>query len=160
LPRRCFISHAYADEESLKELLLQLPEYVSPLVFPAIEVRPDQRVSDDLIEAILDCPGLIYLESEKSSKSFWVNFEKDYALRARRRVYGYDAASHRLTRDSSPPKSLRVFQSYARHDRGVVEEISAVMKRRYFSVWLDLEQLGTPAVDEIERGLSETLKQG
>jgi hypothetical protein len=141
LPRRCFISRAYKDEQAFIALLTHLPDYVSPKPFPAIDVPADQRVSDDLIEAILDCPGLIYIKSEMSSNSFWVTFERDYALRAKRRVYCYDSIDHRLTRDRSRPMPMPVFQSYHRNDREIVKAVSSVMGERYFSVSLEVDSI-------------------
>jgi len=134
LPRRCFISHAYTDRKHLNELLSALPDYVSPLIFPPIHVTPDQRVSDDLVQSILDCDGLIYIRSVLSTPSFWVNFEKDYALRSHKIVYAYSSADQRLTRDRSSPMDLRVFPSYARGDKGRVNDITATLKTLLFSL--------------------------
>ena len=162
LPRRCFISHAYADRKHLNELLSALPDYVSPLIFPPIHVTPDQRVSDDLVKSILDCDGLIYIRSVLSTASFWVNFEKDYALRSHKAVYAYSTAGQRLTGDRSSPMDLRVFPSYVRGDKGRVRDITETLKKRYFSVWLDEEQLqpGMEWAKEIESGLKDIVERG
>jgi hypothetical protein len=64
LPAKCFISHSYADTAARERLLRILPDSVMPLVFPPIQARPDEFVSKPLIEAILDCDGLIYLRGE------------------------------------------------------------------------------------------------
>ena len=162
LPRRCFISHAYTDRKHLNDLLAALPDYVSPLIFPPIDVTPDQRVSDDLVKSILDCDGLIYIRSALSTASFWVNFEKDYARRSHKIVYAYSNDDKRLTRDWSSPMELRVFPSYTREDKGRVQEITETLKKRYFSVWLDEEQLqpGMEWAKEIESGLRDIVERG
>ena len=66
-------------------------------------VTAEQRVSDDLVDAILRCDGLIYVQSENTSKSLWVNFEKDFALRNGRPVFRFDPMRLTFRRDRSKP---------------------------------------------------------
>jgi hypothetical protein len=82
LPAKCFISHAYADDAARDAFFARLPSGLAPFVFPPITVKPDEFVSDPLINAVLDCDGLIYLRGGASDHSFWVARERDYALRA------------------------------------------------------------------------------
>src|SRR5215469_17039559 len=81
LPKKVFISHAYKDAGARKRLLRLLPRGVESFVFPAINVPPEQMVSENLLDAITVCDGLIYLEGGHSEESFWVALERDYALR-------------------------------------------------------------------------------
>jgi hypothetical protein len=53
LPAKCFISHAYADAVARDALIKRLPAGVTPFVFPPITFRPDEFVSEPLIEAEL-----------------------------------------------------------------------------------------------------------
>jgi hypothetical protein len=39
----------------------RLPTGVTPFVFPPITVKPEEFVSDPLIDAVINCEGLIYL---------------------------------------------------------------------------------------------------
>jgi len=55
LPANCFISHAYADAAARDALIELLPTGVTPFVFPPITVKPEEFVSDPLIDAVLDC---------------------------------------------------------------------------------------------------------
>ena len=87
LPPKCFISHAYADGIARDSLIKSLPSGVEAVVFPPITVQPDQFVSNRLIESLLSCDGLIYLAGGASDSSFWVAFERDYALRAGKQVF-------------------------------------------------------------------------
>jgi hypothetical protein len=161
LPRRCFISHAYADQEHLNDLLSALPGYVCPLIFPPIHVTPDQRVSDDLVKAILGCDGLIYVRSALSIARFWVIFERDYALRSRKLVYAYGSDDHRLTRDRSSPIKLRVFPSCTGGDMVRVKGILETMKKRCFSVWSgEVLQLDKNMLEQTERGLRDIVENG
>ena len=162
MPRRCFISHAYKDEQALDEMLSCLPDYVEPVLFPPINVSPHQRVSDDLVGSILSCQGLIYLDSRHSSGSFWVEFEKDYALRAKKPVYRYSQGQRKFVKIYGRPLDIAVFHNYSRADFDVVRAITDFMKKRYFSVWLDVEELqfGDDFRAAVERGLLGTLKKG
>jgi len=75
LPAKRFISHAYADAAASDAFIERLPSRVAPFVFPPITVKPDEFVGDPLINAVLDCDGLIYLRGGASDHSFWRFFE-------------------------------------------------------------------------------------
>ena len=62
MPKKCFISHSYKDTEYVNLLLKMLPHMVKPIIFPPINVTPDQMVSNNLVKAILDCEGLVWLD--------------------------------------------------------------------------------------------------
>lgn len=123
LPSKCFISHAYQDSAARDRLISLLPKGVSAVVFPPITVEPDQFISARLIEAILGCQGLIYLRGGASAESFWVSFERDFGLRAKRQVFAYDPASLRLARDNAVPAPMPVYSCYSRLDHNRVREI-------------------------------------
>jgi len=103
LPAKCFISHAYADAAARDALIERLPSGVTPFVFPSITVKPEEFVSDPLIDAVINCDGLIYLRGGASDRSFWVALERDYALRAGKKVFAFDMATGELTRDTGSP---------------------------------------------------------
>lgn len=128
LPAKCFVSHSYKDETARAHLLDALPALVEPFIFPAIDASPDQMVSNELVSSILSCPGLIYLEGGASAASFWVAFERDYALRAGKRVYAFNPSTRTLRRDTAEPMDLAVFPSYARLDEGIVDRVLSFMQ--------------------------------
>ena len=106
-----FVSHAYGDNFSLQRLLeTPLPNAARPFVFPPITVRADQRVSDDLMTAIRHSDALVYIATPASLASFWVAFERNYALRLGKPVYAFDPASRSLGIDvaqaQTPPLSI------------------------------------------------------
>lgn len=89
-PGRCFISHCYGDAAVLASCLKRkMPGGLEPFVFPAIDVTPDQAISDELIAAITACEGFVYLDSEASRGSFWVGFERNVAARLEKPVHAY-----------------------------------------------------------------------
>jgi hypothetical protein len=162
LPPKCFISHSYRDAEPRAKLLATLPPSVTPFIFPPISVRPDEMVSNKLIQAILDSSGLIYLESGASAESFWVAFERDYALRAGLPVFAFDPASGVLRRDASEPLELFVFPSYRRREEVNVHQVLDVMAReRFFRLWLNAPHPGgTGLAETLAETIDSGLKQG
>ncbi len=162
LPRRCFISHAYADLE-YKALIEALPPDVDARTFPEIAVAPDQLVSNELVAAILECDGLIYLDGGHSARSFWVAFERDYALRAGKQVFSATIDTYTLAVHDGDPLDLATFASYHKEDRDRVREISEFLRReRYFDLLWDTED-GLPGDDlvrEIESGIRDRLLRG
>jgi hypothetical protein len=163
LPAKCFISHAYADAEARDDLIDRLPEGVTPFVFPPITVRPEEFVSDPLINAVLDCDGLIYLRGGASDRSFWVALERDYAARAGKQVFAFDTTRCELTRDLAGPLDLAAFASYHRRDAGRVQQIANLLNRnRHFDLWLDATDLAASSdwQKEISASLSERLARG
>lgn len=162
LPSSCFISHSYADADACDRLLRTLSGFTAPLVFEPIRAEPEEFVSKHLIDALLGCEGLIYLRGGASDRSFWVAFERDYALRAGRRVYSYDITSGAISQDRSRPLDLAVFASYARSDETKVRRVCDFMSReRHFDVWDDRQiRPGTVWLDEIDVGLNDRLARG
>jgi len=163
LPTKCFISHSYSDADAREQLLRILPDSISPLVFPPIQAKPDEFVSKPLIEAILGCDGLIYFRGGASDKSFWVAFERDYALRSSKPVFCYDVGTSELLPDTEKPLDLAVFPSYHGRDRERVRQICQFLdKERNFDVWLDVEDIrpGTLFEEEIQTGLADRLSRG
>jgi hypothetical protein len=163
LPAKCFISHSYADTDARERLLRILPDSVAPLIFPPIQAKPDEFVSKPLIEAILGCDGLIYVRGGASDKSFWVAFERDYALRSGKPVFCYDVGASELSPDTDKPLDLAVFPSYHGTDRERVRQICQFLdKERNFDVWLDVEDIrpGTSFAEEIQTGLTDRLNRG
>jgi hypothetical protein len=162
-PGTYFVSHSYKDSGSREELIAGLPPSVEALVFPPISVLPDEFISSRLIEAILASDGLIYLDGGYSAKSFWVAFERDYALRAGKPVFCFDPVTSRLTRHKLPPLDLAVFPSYRHGDRDRVDPILEFMsKDRFFDVWLEQQRLtaGTNWVEELQGGISGVISRG
>ena len=163
LPIKCFLSHAYADVAQCDQLIRILPRNVKAVVFPPITVKPDQFVSTQLITAILDCDGLVYLRGGRSAQSFWVAFERDYALRAGKQVFAADPATLDVVRDTEAPLDLAAFASYHHGDAPRVREIVEYMKHeRYFDLWLDVEDIGAGADwrKAISESLTDRLKRG
>ena len=163
LPEKCFISHSYADAVARERLIISLPEGVSPLVFPPIQAKPHEFVSKPLIEAILGCEGLIYLRGGASDRSFWVAFERDYALRSRKPVFCYDIGTSELSPDTDRPLDLAVFASYNHHDSTRVRQICHFLgQERNFDVWLDVKDLSSGDLweKEIEAGIADRLNRG
>lgn len=129
LPKKLFISHSYKDAGSRERLLKLLPRSVEPFIFPPIVVSPEKMVSDNLLDAIRDCDGLIYLLGGASSESFWVALERDYALRVGKCVFAFDSQTNQLREDKSPPLDLSVYFS----DGGT--KTAPILKQRFFDVW-------------------------
>ena len=135
LPAKCFISHAYADAAARDTLIKRLPSGVTPFVFPPITVKPEEFVSDPLIDAVINCEGLIYLRGGASDRSFWVALERDYALRAGKKVFAFDMATGELTRDTGSPLDLAAFASYQHRDAGRVRQIVDFLnQKRHFDM--------------------------
>jgi hypothetical protein len=134
LPRKCFISHSYKDAKARKRLLKNLPRGVEPFVFPPINVSPNDMVSESLIESILDHEGLIYLEGGYSAHSFWVAFERDYALRAGKKVFSFNPETLEIKPHDLPPLELPVFVSHSTSDLEMVNRVLGIMQNdRYFN---------------------------
>src|SRR5262249_7790247 len=163
LPPKCFISHAYADGIARDSLIKSLPSGVEPIVFPPITVPPDQFVSNRLIESLLSCDGLIYLTGGASDSSFWVAFERDYAVRAGKQVFSADVHTLNITKHTGNALDLAVFASYHREDRPRVREVADFLNRkRHFDLWLDVQNLQTDAnwQEEISYALEDRLRRG
>jgi hypothetical protein len=162
-PGQYFISHSYGDAPVRDHLIGRLPPGMKPFVFPPISVRPEEFVSNHLIEAILACDGLIYLEGGNSAKSFWVAFERDFALRSGMPVFAADPNTLSIRRDWSEPLDLVVYLSYTRRDKEAAENITRFLRdERHFNVWMDSTDI-PPSVDwvrQIEGQITDAIYRG
>lgn len=162
-PGKYFISHSYKDAAVRDSFLKTLPPQVTPYIFPPISVSPLEFVSSTLIGAILACDGMIYLNEGASAKSFWVAFERDYAVRIGKRVYGYTPSNQSIYLHEAPAMDLAVFASFAHRERPQIMPILDFMrKRRHFDVWIDTEQIRPSEmwVNKLEQGISGTIERG
>jgi hypothetical protein len=100
---------------------------VSLVVFPRITKSPEERVSDDLVQAVLACPGLIYVSTHFSA-SFWVEFEREIALRSNRAVFEFDPETDRIEVCEAEPREVRVTAVLAPADGAYVREVSRWLK--------------------------------
>jgi hypothetical protein len=163
LPKKCFISHAYSDSEVCNRLIAKLGHRTKPILYPPITVPPNQLVSTPLIDALVSCDGLIYLSGGQSDRSFWVAFERDYALRLQKPVFSADPVTLEVTRCVDPPLDLAAFASYSRTDRNRVRDVCDFLKReRNFDVWVDVERLegGMNWQESIQMNLERYLERG
>jgi hypothetical protein len=135
LPEHCFISHSPRDIKARDLLLRQLPARVRPYSFPRIEAHPNKLASNELIKAILDRDALIYLEGGYSARSFWVAFERDYALRAHKVTARFDPQTEKLRLSDTSPMTLPVFATYAANDKQRVHDMLTFMREeRHFQI--------------------------
>lgn len=139
MTRRYFISHAYADQPALARLLAtRLPDKAEPFIFPPIKVSPDERVSDDLVQAVAACDGLIYLQDDASQRSFWVGFERNLALRLGKPVFAFSAQTGRLVRDEGAaidPVIACAWNAYIDEDTRMTWQIAMYLgKTRNFDI--------------------------
>ena len=163
LPRKCFISHAYADKEACERLVNNLPAHIKPIIFPPIKVKPNQFVSNKLIKALRKCGGLIYLSGGASDLSFWVAFERDYALRTGKKVFSADIQYLKIQEDVGPALDLAAYASYSRKDHNAVRRIVDYLnKKRNFDIWLDINSLkpGGDYALQVEQSLKDRLSRG
>lgn len=144
LPKRCFVSHSYKDAAAVKDLRNMLPDNVEIVVFPRSDPDPEKAVSEAIVPKILDCPGLIYVMANASRDSFWVSFERDYALRSNRDVFAYFPKTHRIQRDRSAPLPLNVTVVYHRTDEERVDRLLS---------WMEMERHFTIAPDRLRSDL-------
>lgn len=158
LPRRCFVSHAFADRTAKQALLDTLPPGVEPFIFDEIKVPPTQRVSDDLIRAIRDCHGLIYLQGQLSRQSFWVSFEKDYARRLGMPVYAFDHDERCFSRDRVTASKPNIYCSFALQDAKDIEFVGAWLKKnRQFDVITDKIEAGADFAANAARDIEQVI---
>jgi len=95
-----FVSHSYEDDASLQALLkAKLPEGSSPKIFQKIDTANIGLLSEVIMPAIQACHGLIYIRSKRSFDSFWAAFERNYALRLGKPVYGFEPDTGKFQRD-------------------------------------------------------------
>ncbi len=162
-PGKYFISHSYGDAPVRDKLINSLPLGMKPFVFPPITTRPDEFVSNHLIKAIRSCDGLIYLQGGNSEKSFWVAFERDYALRAGLPVFAADPNTLEIKRDTSRPLDLAAFASYSDNDKKrVLKIVGYLQSERNFDVWVPSENIrpGDDWKNRIDDGMARQIKRG
>ncbi len=133
---RCFLSHSFDDKDEVEMIAARLEQAgAQTKIFELEEPNPDTPVSNKIIPTILDCDNLVYLLGGESSKSFWVRFEKDFALRSGLNVYAADAATDRLYKVEEKPLRLRIRTVYHRSDNELADRLFDWMREnRHFDI--------------------------
>ncbi len=135
VPSRSFVSHSYRDSEVLADLLDRMPKRMEAVTFPRVEPDPERAVSDDVIPRILGCSGLIYLEGGASQHSFWVEFERDYALRSGLKVFAYDPEANKIRRVRDSPIDLTMEMVYHSRSQAFMDRLFSWMAdKRHFDL--------------------------
>ena len=137
LPGRCFVSHSYQDSDVVAKLQKKKGMHDKLVHFPRVEPDPSHAVSEGIATQILGCDALIYVREGASASSFWVSFERDYALRAGRPVYAYSPTADALVRDTSSPLDLDLRVMFHRDDE---ERIAALFEWMKTQRHVDLEE--------------------
>ncbi|MCA8901328.1 MAG: hypothetical protein KDA53_08755 [Hyphomonas sp.] len=171
-PGKYFLSHSYEDTSVAAQLKSTLPERVEPYVFPAIEVSPLEFVSNTLIGAIIACDALIYVRGGPSDHSFWVSFEREFALKLAKPVYEYRKSRRQITPIVRSPINPKVFYSAALEDYHRLDHLRRFMsEHRNFEILLPhniisgrevhegISRLFRPAAKLSQAQLEEAYKQ-
>lgn len=160
---RCFLSHSFADEEEVNAVAARLEQAgATTRIFALEEPNPDTPVSDRIIPAILECENLVYLRGGESEKSFWVRFEKDYALRSGLTVYAADPQMDALYAVQEKPVDLRIRTLYHRADDACTDRLFKWMREdRHFDIDVTRSRLRLGTVNsDLAVGLEEMLADG
>ena len=162
LPKTCFVSYSFADDEALGRLQSAVPEGVELRPFPFEDPDPAEPISNGIVEALLSCEGLVRINRGRSAQSFWVKFESDYMRRLDRPVFGFDPKTGRFEPDNRPPIDLNVRVSYNPSDKPLLDQLLGWMAtKRSFDLrhTLGAGHLGGVKADD-EITLFETLRDG
>lgn len=159
---KCFISHSYQDEEEREILLKYLPQNASPVVFPPIDVTPDEMVSNAFLGALRSCDSLVYLQGGHSDHSPWILLERDYAKRNDKRVYSFSPQTLKFKRDYSKPLELPLFAICAKDDNKLVSNFVYLMNlQRGFSLYFDPDfEYQSWNIKELDPALTFKLNRG
>lgn len=133
---RCFLSHSYADAEAVQLVAGRLEDLgAEPVIFELVDQDPENPVSNDIVPTILSCDALIYLKGGRSGSSFWVAFEKDYALRSGLSVYAADADATSIKKINERPMDLSIYTVFHQSDGDRVERLFRWMREeRHFEL--------------------------
>jgi hypothetical protein len=143
LPTYSFISHAYADAETLDTLLKSLPKHVKPVVFEAIDVPPTDFVSEKLISGVLSADGFIFIDSDVSNASFWCAFERDLAARKQKHMFRFDTHTRAFEPFQLRPRELKLAHCFHASDRDDVQRVMRwLVDDRSFAAFHDEQKLG------------------
>jgi hypothetical protein len=138
--KKYFVTHSHNDEEAYALLIKKLRNRgMEPFEFPPIKSHPENMDCTSLIEAILDHIALVYIQNEYSDHTFWVAFQRDYALRAHKQVYSFDPVAFKIDKSRVPPLKLPIFPSYYSLDKDRLHDLFTFMRNRH----IDLNSLIT-----------------
>ena len=149
---KCFISHSYDDEASVKKLQEMLGNRARPFIFPQVGLPPHKMVSNTLIRSIRKCDTLIYLSGGRSSLSPWVTMERDYAARIGMDIYCFDPDKETIQHENHSPFRLPVFASYSSKDRRKVLRLLKFMRRKRSFDIKDGETSDNEIMDTLSQG--------
>jgi hypothetical protein len=124
------------DKAARRQLVESLPPNVRPHPFSAVGVAPAQFSSDEMINAMRRCDGMISIRGGQSEQSFWVTFQRDYARRIGCPLYLYNPSRKVVDLFATAPMGLRALPVYAPGDAPLAEAVIHYLRvERSFEVW-------------------------
>ncbi len=159
-PKKCFISYSYKDEDVSELLKKKLRNRgVESFTFPPIRLPPDKLISNKLIEAILSYQALVFIKGGHSNLSFWVAFERDYAIRANKQVYSFDPETLKIEKYRLKPLQLPIFPSYLSKDARKLQGLFTFMQQRYFDLHTWQKSHGS-RIDVVPESINSPVSKG
>ncbi len=134
-PKKCLISCSHKDADARELLDKKLRNRgVESHQFPPIRVPPNKFTSKALIDVIIEHPTLVYVKGEHSNLSFWVAFQRDYALRAHKEVQSFDPVTLKIEKSRLSPLQLPIIPWYMEKDMKKIREIFDYVKNRHIDL--------------------------
>jgi len=163
ISHKVFISHSSKDEEARAFLISKLnARGIDPYFFPAIKLPPNKINGTELIEAILQHDALIYMKGGFSERSFWVAFERDYAIRAKKEVYSFDPSTLKIEKSRLYPIQLPIFLSSTDSDIKRLDDLLKFLEGRFFDLqeWSKSLAQGKVIEDSLAKSVFNVARKG
>ena len=158
-----FISHSHLDIEIVRKIRNQLESQgFDPLMFYLKCLNDDDEIESLIKREINAREWFIYVESENSVKSHWVQSERAYiAQLSGKKIFTIDVNQDISKQLEKITKQLKIYISYSHKDRPVYEAIKRALLKRDFLVFDDYDiPIGVDWKTHIITGIAEAVRNG
>lgn len=160
-----FLSHSHDDIEQVRQIRNQLEqEGFEPLCF-YLKCLSDDSEIEDLIKREIDArEWFVFINSENSRRSKWVNLEREYITHTNsKKIITVDLDDAQSVQNALEmiTTGLRAFVSYAYKDVALASRIQRMLGQKDFLVY-DLEniQAGDEWAESVANAIEDVAKSG
>ena len=160
-----FISHSHKDIDKVRLIRNELEKRgFEPLIFYLKCLSDNDEIEDLIKREINERTWFIYVESENSKNSKWVQTERDYIKSLKdKKVFTIDISkdiNEQLSQIELITRQMKVFISYSSKDLMIYNKIKSRLLQKDMLILSDLDSISVNWVSAMNNAIIESSRDG
>lgn len=160
-----FISHSHKDIDKVRLIRNELEKRgFEPLIFYLKCLSDNDEIEDLIKREINERTWFIYVESENSKNSKWVQTERDYIKSLKdKKVFTIDISkdiNEQLSQIELITRQMKVFISYSSKDLMIYNKIKSRLLQKDMLILSDLDSISVNVFETMNNAIIESCRDG